>query len=238
MYPQSSQSNIGTLLRLIQEDKNQSMAATPPSAEPGSPIRGVVQQPLQAPNDPNSARVVSLRPEGATQSGPQAEAMPNVVPPVAPVIAPQAPVAPVPSVSAPSQAPQASAPSASFRSTAPSTPSIGTRLTPMPLSSVLGASTSRPAGIIPSAPKTTPQRSNQAGAFGQISSALAGGGAAKKALNAADALSNLVSFLPKFGIGSGVSTAFLNPALKSGLYNSLQQMIGGNNKQKNFSTRT
>lgn len=99
VYQSATGSNIGTLLRLIQEDQNKSLAATPPASEPGSPIRGVIQGPLQAPEAPNSNRVVSLKPEGALQQGPQ---QPGVAP-VAPggsgqpegVVAPRIPVAPV-----------------------------------------------------------------------------------------------------------------------------------------------
>src|SRR5581483_7128901 len=100
MYPTGTGSNIGELLRLIQEQKNSSLAAVPPAAQPESPIRGIVQQPLQAPESPTSSRVVSVRPEGVTQQEPQSgqviaagESVPGGV--IGPVVPPKASVAPV-----------------------------------------------------------------------------------------------------------------------------------------------
>lgn len=166
MYPTSSNSNIGTLLRLIQEDQNKSLPALNPASDPNSPIRGVVQGPLLSPEDPGSSRQVSIRPEGVTQSGSQG----SVVAPVNPVgqsvaaprgvVAPVAPVARPSAVSVPSAsqaAPQRSAsPSVSTTASKPAsinaaTPTIGTKITSAP-KSVLGASTSLPKTTI-SAPQ-------------------------------------------------------------------------------------
>jgi hypothetical protein len=86
MYPNAG-NNIGTLLRLIQEDQNKNIASLPPSADPNSPIRGVVQGPLMSNEAPGSNRVVSVRPEGVTAQGP--EATPGqVVGPTVPVANP------------------------------------------------------------------------------------------------------------------------------------------------------
>jgi hypothetical protein len=134
MYPTNQGSNIGTLLRMIREDQNQNIAATPPATQPGSAIREVVQQPLSSPNDPNSARVVSVRPEGVTQQGPDTQVTQPVAPasPAAapPVVAPTAPKPAAPSVSSPS-ASRPSSPSAQPSrpaQSAPSFPSIGTTI--------------------------------------------------------------------------------------------------------------
>lgn len=236
MYPNGQGSNIGTLLRLIQEDKNQSVAATSPSSDPNSPIRSLNQQPIQAPNDPNSSRVVSLRPEGVTQSGPQAEAQPNVVAPIMPV-APQAPTSPV--------APQAPNNPGSSISSNPtpsfSSPSIGTRISSAPAptgtsrnfgASTLGISTYK----APTPTKSiTPSTSKVGGSLGAIGGTTAAAAKAK-GFNIGDALSNVIGGLPKFGPAATVSTAFLNPALKSGLFNTLYNTITGN-KPKSSSTR-
>jgi hypothetical protein len=81
IYPSGLTGNIGNLLRLIQEEKTSSIANLPPATEAGSPMRGLIQQPLMNPNDPGSARQVSLRPEGVTQMGPAGT--PQVVGPIA-----------------------------------------------------------------------------------------------------------------------------------------------------------
>ena len=164
MYPQSG-SNIGTLLRLIQEDQNKSLPAINPANDPNSPIRGVIQGPLNAPESPGSSRVVSVRPEGAIQQGEQAN--PQVVGPVAPV----APVAQVAGPVAP-QAPQQN-PSGGGGGgvSAPqvSAPSIGTRITAAPTKAVLGATTrgtTIPYSIgrnIPINAQITPQRGRSGG---------------------------------------------------------------------------
>lgn len=157
MYPNGSGSNIGTLLRLIQEDQNKNAASLVPSADPNSPLRGAIQQPLQAPESPGSSRVVSVRPEAVTQQGPQAS--PTVVAPQAPV-APSAPIAPAP------QAPRPAGSSVSAPSTPNiSLPTLGTRITPTavaaPTQVIKGVSTSRPvSNARPQNPSSTPQRSS------------------------------------------------------------------------------
>ncbi len=116
MYPTLGGNNIGTLLRMIQEDQNKNLVA--PGVEVGSPIRGMVQQPLMSNEAPGSNRVISVRPEGVTPMGPEMAG-----------VAPVAPVAPM--VSAPSSpmgaSDMGSSPVAPRVST-PSMPSIGTSI--------------------------------------------------------------------------------------------------------------
>lgn len=134
IYSGGAGSNIGTLLRLIQEEKSSNLAALPPAADPNSPIRGTIQQPIKTPESPGSDRVVSLRPEGVIQSGPAA----------APVVAPVAPVAPVPTPVPTPTAPRASAPSATSSNSSPaprpatSFPSIATSIKASVPQQVLG----------------------------------------------------------------------------------------------------
>lgn len=56
--------DIGALLRLIQEEKSQSVLAAPPAVEPGSPTREMVTDPLMSPESPGSTRIASIKPEG------------------------------------------------------------------------------------------------------------------------------------------------------------------------------
>ena len=68
-YLNQNGNSIGSLLRFIQEQKSQS-PMVPPGTETGSPIRGIVQEPLKAPEDVGTSKVVSLKPEaviGASQ---------------------------------------------------------------------------------------------------------------------------------------------------------------------------
>lgn len=68
-YFNSAGSSIGSLLRFIQEQKSGSPISAP-SAQSGSPIRDVTQNPLQGSEGIGSSRTVSLRPEGVlTPSG-------------------------------------------------------------------------------------------------------------------------------------------------------------------------
>lgn len=85
IYQSGASSNIGTLLRLIQEEKSKNIAAIPPQADVESPLRASVQEPIKAPESPGTQRVVSIRPEGATMQGPVAG---SDLTPVAPVAAP------------------------------------------------------------------------------------------------------------------------------------------------------
>lgn len=109
---------IGTLLRQIQEERQTNPAAIPPANDPNSPIRNLVQQPLQQVESPDSSRIAQVRPETpgvAVQPGQPGGVVPapNVVPPVTPIapLTPTANAAPgggsipgTPSVSAPSSA--------------------------------------------------------------------------------------------------------------------------------------
>ncbi|MBI5357065.1 hypothetical protein HZB78_05675, partial [Candidatus Collierbacteria bacterium] len=82
IYP-SSGGFIGSLLRTIQEERSKAPHVLPPAAEPKAPVRAAVQAPLEAPiapESPGSARVISIRPEGAP---PTSAAVPagKVIPP-------------------------------------------------------------------------------------------------------------------------------------------------------------
>ncbi len=113
---------IGTLLRQIQEDRQTNPAAIPPGNDPNSPIRNLVQQPLQQVESPDSSRIAQVRPETpgvAVQPG-----QPGGVVPAPSVISPVTPVAPVtPSAPAPNATPGGSSipgvPSVSTPSAAP-----------------------------------------------------------------------------------------------------------------------
>jgi len=106
MYPNSNASDIGNLLRLIQEEKASSVLNQPPGAQPSAPVRGVVQQPLQSPNDPGSSRMISTPPEAGGVVAPVAPVTPapsttpgNAIPTgtlLSNPVAPRSPVAPVP----------------------------------------------------------------------------------------------------------------------------------------------
>lgn len=62
-YGNMNGSSIGSLLRFIQEQKSQS-PIIPPSTEVGSPVRGVVQEPLKGPESIGTEKVMGLKPEG------------------------------------------------------------------------------------------------------------------------------------------------------------------------------
>lgn len=164
MY-QDGGNSIGTLLRLIQEEKAQSQAIVNPGDDPSSPIRQTVTEPIRSPESPGSERVVSIRPESAIQSGPEGSVMGPVAPqaigpivsaPRPAVIGPRAAPTPVPtptqpmsqtpagSTSQPSQNnPSSSQTSSPTRSVAGAStrPSIGTSITSQPKVD------NRPAGI-------------------------------------------------------------------------------------------
>ena len=78
MYQGQSAGDIGSLLRLIQEDKANSVINQPPAAQSGAPVREVVQEPLQSAEDPGSSRVVSTRPEGGGEPFPVAGGAPTM----------------------------------------------------------------------------------------------------------------------------------------------------------------
>lgn len=165
LYPSSSGSNIGTLLRLIQEDQNKNISNTPPGSQPGTPIRNVVQGPLQNVEAPGSSRVVSIKPEGVTQQGPQQAQQvlpPSGISPVAGtgnVIAPRAPVAPTPSgpSSSPVSAPALTQSSPNPASRVAATPSA---VRAIPISTSLSLNAPKATPTKSSAPKSTPQRSS------------------------------------------------------------------------------
>lgn len=188
-YPSGGGSNIGTLLRLIQEDQNKSIAATPPSADPASPLRGVIQQPIEAPEAPGSERVISIRPEGAIQQGPQAS---EVVAPSSPalaqgpvagnVVAPSRPVAPAVSFDGGSVSPSVPQSNSVSRasSLSASAPAIGTSIRPSSNANFT-AQVARPSTARPSAPQQSsfrqPSTSKSGGSLGAIGGTIGGGSA-------------------------------------------------------------
>lgn len=197
MYPTGQGSNIGTLLRLIQEDQNKSIPAINPANDPNSPMRGAIQGPINAPESPGSSRVVSVRPEGAIQQGEQVQGQ---------VIGPVAPVAPVAQVSGP-VAPQASQQRPSSGGggvSAPqiSAPSIGTRITAAPVNR--GTSIPASAGI-PMNAKNPAYQPAQPSRSVQPSTSKSGGsqGAFGGTVGAtARALPEIVGGLLKAGVGT------------------------------------
>lgn len=135
MY-QGGGNSIGTLLRLIQEEKASNQAIVNPGDDPSSPIRQTVTEPIRSPESPGSERVVSIRPESAIQQGPSGVVGPQAIGPMvqAPgaVVAPRVPT-PVPTPTMPQSQPSGST-SQPSRNSSPSSP----------IQSVAGASTSRP----------------------------------------------------------------------------------------------
>lgn len=113
VYPGSEiGGSIGALLRKIQEERERMPHMVAPGAEAGAPMREMVTEPLKQVEAPETARVVSIRPElGPAAAG----AGPQVVPPVAPV----APIAGMPSIVPPSMSGGAPSPGG-----APSAPSF------------------------------------------------------------------------------------------------------------------
>lgn len=159
---------IGALLRMIQEEKSQS-PLMPPSADVGSPIRGVVQGPIKSPESPGSSRMVSIRPEAAIS--PENPVQPDTGAPVAPAgLPPVSPVAsrPIPTP-VPTPAPPRSSPaSPQFQAPSPAparvtAPSLATKITPATGVTIRGPEPRRmPYGF--SGPEGVPQPS-RAGAM-------------------------------------------------------------------------
>ncbi len=102
IYPGAQAGGIGNLLRLIQEEKTRGLGGQLPSAQMGSPVREVTQQPLMGVEAPGSARRISLRPEEplptmqtpAPTSQPPPTTTGALPPPVAPFV--PSPPAPLP----------------------------------------------------------------------------------------------------------------------------------------------
>lgn len=214
-YPSGGGSNIGTLLRLIQEDQNKSIAATPPAAEADSPLRGVIQGPLKAPESPGSERVISLRPEGVTQSGPQAGVSPvapvapgggavagGVVAPIrpTPVFAPQASGQPN---SAPSSPSPVSNSSAVLGSSVASRPSLGTTIRPSTVTGQASSARYTPAKPAPAKSFSQPSTSKSGGSQGAFGGTVSSAGAGAKSLL------NVLGSLGKFGAGVSTTATLL-----------------------------
>lgn len=63
IYPSQSAGDIGSLLRLIQEEKARTSIAQPPLSQVGAPMREMVTEPVQGAESPGTSRMVSERPE-------------------------------------------------------------------------------------------------------------------------------------------------------------------------------
>lgn len=151
-YPSASSGNIGALLRAIQEDNQTSPLSQPPQTQVGSPIRNLVQGPLQQVEAPQSAHVVSVRPESAGVSTTAPTQAPSAIGPIVnKVVAPVAPLppppppTPVPTPTPPPSQPQRSnTPAPSNNNRIPTQGlMLATRLIPL-IRGVLGASTKAP----------------------------------------------------------------------------------------------
>lgn len=95
IYQSGAGSTPGGLLRMLLEEQNKSPILAQPGGDPASVMRQTVQGPIMTPESPGSERVVSIRPEGVTQQGPEAGQVVAPVSPVAPSIPAGAVVAPV-----------------------------------------------------------------------------------------------------------------------------------------------
>ena len=161
-YQPSTGSNIGALLRAIQEEKQQSPIQGTAN-EPGSPIRNLTQQPVFQAESPDSARVSNVRPELQTQAEAPLQVVRSFTPP--PPEAVDSPIAATPSVGSRGSA---SAPAR------PSAPSIATKIVSAPApkaaGSVLSASVKKAAAPAPVSkpappkPSPTPAPKNNAAA--------------------------------------------------------------------------
>ena len=177
MYPQGG-STIGNLLRAIQEEKAKSPLTNAPATEPGSPIRGLIQQPILQAESPDSNRNAVIRPELSTSQEIPGGSRPfDSIPPAQPeanVIAP-APSSPVidavPTNRAPLPEVRSSGQPSRPSNSAPSLPSLATKLSPISLSlpkvgTVLGTTNKSTVSTQPKKqdipkPTPTPQRPKQ-----------------------------------------------------------------------------
>ena len=130
IYPTTIGGDIGSLLRLIQEEKARQFGMGRPGAAPGEQVREIVQQPLMAPEAPGTARVVGIKPEAVV--GPQTPVSPTAPVPQRMAVGPVRvggvpagqvirPLAPQPRIEA--AAPGVSAPSGPSEPSRPSEPS-------------------------------------------------------------------------------------------------------------------
>lgn len=144
-YINSTGSSIGSLLRSIQEQKSGS-PVTAPNAQTGSPIRDVVQNPLQGSEGIGSSKMVSLRPEGVlTATGSPIEQGTPQSSRIGPISiggeAGVGPGAPGPfSPETKSLSPNLSAPSSSGASASIRQPSLGTTIKPVVPTTTAGQS--------------------------------------------------------------------------------------------------
>lgn len=174
-YQSTTGGTIGALLRQIEEDKQKSPLAELPSNQPGSPVRDLIQGPLQSVESPDTAHVMSVKPElsGAGDTAPSGVVPANVplnqpgapAAPAAPVVAPviQRPIDNGPEVVAP-QAPSAAPAAVSTPNPTPvPTPTpranpvgLGTQVMPFSQPAVKGTSTSKPKTAAQQAPHPSP----------------------------------------------------------------------------------
>lgn len=141
------------ILRQIVAERQESQKQLSPSAQPGAPIRGIVQNPALQAESPGSARVASVRPELTNVAQPAVAPAGSGMEGAAATV-PGTPVAPA-EVPAPAPAPAAPPPGAGQQSTPEATPMSAPAAIPAPnappqgpvgrpTGSVLGASTSSP----------------------------------------------------------------------------------------------
>lgn len=194
---------IGTLLRQIQEDRQTNPAAIPPANDPNSPMRELVQQPLQQVESPDSSRVAQIRPETpgvAVQPGQPGGVVPapNVVPPAAP-IAPVTPSALAPNVTPARSSipgtPNVSAPSVTAPVRAASPMNLSQNIMPSSINRV--SAVSRPSATptpspAPSRPTQTPGQL-RFGSIGLGTNLLGAGGLASKILPALGEIGGVVA---------------------------------------------
>lgn len=140
IYQSGAGSMPGGLLRMLLEEQGQTNALMKPQADPNTLTRETVQGPIFTPESPGSERVVSIRPEGVTQQGPEGG---QVIAPVMPS-APGAGASPV------------------IPPIVPKPPAIGTSIMPSGMPSSQPSQASRPnnQGIQP-APSRQPSVSQQ-----------------------------------------------------------------------------
>lgn len=142
-YPSATGTDIGTLLRMIREQRTETPTQQPPAAQVASPIRGLVQEPLKADEAVGTEHVASIKPEaGGTGIGtaPTETPTPSPVgtptPPAGRVVAPLQPAPRTPAPASPPSAPAQSTPSASAPVPTPvptpAPPSIGTSIRTTP----------------------------------------------------------------------------------------------------------
>lgn len=191
---QSGDGTIGGLLRQIQDDKSLNPLQINPQSQPGSPIRGLVADPVFQPEAPDSSRVFATRPELTPSLNAAAPPTPEAIPPIGsnPVVAAGAPVPPpvadVP-IEGDQSAPSNPSPSSSGTPQQRSAPSAVPSPAPAPKAStpsVLGLATKLAPSVAPKTntqsskvstvqkptPTPTPNKTNAATVAGRVATGL------------------------------------------------------------------